>query len=193
MTESADEATVGRIIYTSEEIATAVKRLAALLASHYAGKPLVLLGVLKGALYFTVDLARALAGLADGPSEIFVDYLCVTSYGASSESSGKVRLLTDAATPVEGRHVVIVEDIVDNGLTLQFLQDFLRRRQPATLRSCVLFDKPARRRVDVTPDFTGLELPDTFVVGYGLDYRELYRNLPYLAALRSTPSHPVKA
>jgi hypoxanthine phosphoribosyltransferase len=193
MNQGSDDATPGRIIVTSEEIAAAIERLARLLAAHYAGKPLVLLGVLKGALYFTVDLARKLAGLPDGPSEIFVDYLCVTSYGASKESSGEVRLLTDATTPIEGRHAVIVEDIVDNGLTLHFLQDFLRKRRPATLRSCVLFDKPARRRVDVTPDFAGLELPDTFVVGYGLDYRELYRNLPYLAELRSTPSHPVKA
>jgi len=172
----------GRRLYGPDEIEAAVARLAREVASAYSGQPLVLLGVLKGALYFTVDLARALAGIADGPSEIFVDYICVVSY-AGSESTGQVRLLLDEATVLEGRHVLIVEDIADNGLTLAYLQALLLERRPASLRTCVLFDKPSRRRVRVLLDYIGLTVPNTFAVGYGLDYQERYRNLPYLAEL----------
>lgn len=188
MSESADGG-VGRIVHSPDEIASAVERLARAIARDHAGKPLILLGVLKGALYLTVDLARALARLAGGPSEIIVDYLCVTSYEGAIQSSGRVRLLNDAATPIAGGQVVIVEDIVDNGLTLQFLQAFLEERRPASLRTCALFDKPARRLVEIPLDYVGFELPDTFVIGYGLDYQELYRNLPYLAELESPGAH----
>ena len=182
-TETYDDA-IERVIYTEDEIAAAVARLAGHIAEDHAGKPLLLLGVLKGALHVVTDLARALARVPNGPSLIFVDYLCVSSYGNRARSSGEVRLLKDTVEPLTGRQVVIVEDIVDNGLTLSYLQALLRERNPASLRSCVLFDKPYRRRVDVPVEYVGLQCPDEFVVGYGLDYQELYRNLPYLAQLR---------
>jgi len=140
--------------------------------------------VLKGALYVAADLARAIAAVPDGPSEIIVDYLCVSSYGNSTRSSGEVRMLRDASEPVTGRDVVIVEDIIDNGLTLKYLRALLGERNPASLRACVLFDKPYHRLADVPVEYVGLQSPDEFVVGYGLDYQELFRNLPYLAQLR---------
>lgn len=178
------EDAIERVLFSREEIATAIERLARQIAEDHAGKPLLLLGVLKGALHVVTDIARALARVPDGPSEIFVDYLCVSSYGNSTRSSGEVRMLKDTTEPLTGRQVVVVEDIVDNGLTLAYLQALLKERNPASLRSCVLFDKPYRRRVDVPVEYVGLQCPDEFVVGYGLDYQELYRNLPYLAQLR---------
>ena len=146
--------------------------------------PLTLVGVLKGALYVTTDLARAISALPDGPSEIAIDYLCVSSYGNATRSSGEVRLLKDIGEQVAGSNIVIVEDIIDNGLTLQYLRALLGERNPATLRACVLFDKPYHRTVEVPVEYVGLRVPDAFVVGYGLDYQELFRNLPYLAQLR---------
>jgi hypoxanthine phosphoribosyltransferase len=140
--------------------------------------------VLKGALFVSADLSRAIAALPDGPSEIIVDYLCVSSYGNSTRSSGEVRMLRDASEPVTGRNVVLVEDIIDNGLTLAYLRSLLGERNPASLRACVLFDKPYHRLVDTPVEYVGLQSPDEFVVGYGLDYQELFRNLPYLAQLR---------
>lgn len=179
--------TAFRVLYSTEAIAAAVDRLADAIARDYAGQPLLLLGVLKGALITTADLARALSA-RPGPSELYVDYVALASYGAGTTSSGTVRLLMDSAIAVEGRNVLIVEDIADNGLTLHFLQTFLKERRPASLRTCVLFDKPARRQVEVPLDYVGLPVPDAFVVGYGLDYQELYRNLPCLAELPGTPS-----
>ncbi|HZY98211.1 MAG TPA: hypoxanthine phosphoribosyltransferase [Candidatus Baltobacteraceae bacterium] len=173
---------LGRELYSRERIEAAVRRLAAEIAVAYRGQPLIVLGVLKGALYFTVDLARALAEIAGGPSEIFVDYLCVVSY-EGTESTANVRLLLEEATPLTGRHVLIVEDIADNGLTLAYLQALLLERRPASLRTCTLFDKPSRRKVKIPLDYVGLSVPNTFAVGYGLDYQERYRNLPYLAEL----------
>lgn len=175
---------IARATFTADEIATAIHRLAGEIARDYRRRPLLLLGVLKGALYVAVDLARAVAAVPDGPSEIAVDYLCVSSYGNASRSSGEVRLLKDASEPVTGRHVLIVEDIIDNGLTLSYLRALLGERSPASLRSCVLFDKPYHRTVEVPVEYTGLTVPDEFVVGYGLDYQELFRNLPFLAQLR---------
>jgi hypoxanthine phosphoribosyltransferase len=176
------------MIFSPDEIAAAVDSLAGALARDYRGKPLVLLGVLKGALYFTVDLSRALARRAGGPSEIFVDYVCVVRYGDETASDQPARLLLDESTQLEGRHVVIVEDIADNGLTLEFLRELLSRKRPASLRTCILFDKPSRRQVAVPLDYVGLTVPDTFVVGYGLDHQERYRNLPYLADLEREES-----
>jgi hypoxanthine phosphoribosyltransferase len=176
-------ASLGRQLYSAGEIESAILRLAAKIADDYRGQPLVLLGVLKGALYFTVDLSRALAKIATGPSEIIVDYICVFSYGHLGRSSGDVKLLLDENASVEGRHVLVVEDIADKGLTLGFLGAFLTERRPASLRTCVLFDKRSQRRAPVSLDYVGLPVPDTFVVGYGLDYQEKYRSLPYLAEL----------
>lgn len=178
------DGTVERTIYTDAEIASAIDRLAAEIASDFRGQPLLLLGVLKGALYAVTDLARAIARVPEGPSEIIVDYICVSSYGNATRSSGEVRLLKDTTETVTGRNVVIVEDIVDNGLTLEYLTALMAERKPALLRSCVLFDKPYHRRVDVPVEYVGLQCPDEFVVGYGLDYQELFRNLPYLAQLQ---------
>jgi hypoxanthine phosphoribosyltransferase len=138
-------------------------------------------GVLKGALFFVADLARALPETMD----VTIDFLVVSSYENAERSSGEVRLLKDTSASVEGKNVVIVEDIVDNGLTLSYLQRLLASRNPASLRSCVLLDKPYRRSVDVQIDYTGLTAPDAFIVGYGLDYQEKYRNLPYLARLHT--------
>lgn len=178
------ESAIERVLFSQAEIDAAITRLATQIAEDFSGQPVTLLGVLKGALFVIADLARALSAVADGPSEIIVDYLCVSSYGNSTRSSGEVRLLKDASEPITGRNVVIVEDIVDNGLTLDYLRSLLGERRPASLRSCVLFDKPYHRRVDTPVDYVGLQSPDEFVVGYGLDYQELFRNLPYLAQLR---------
>jgi hypoxanthine phosphoribosyltransferase len=170
-------------LFGEAEIGEMVATLAARIAADYARKPLILVGVLKGALYFTVDLARALAEMPGGPSEILVDYVCAASYGNATESSGEVRLLMDLTLPIEGQNVLIVEDIADNGLTLERLRTLLQGRRPASLRIAVLLDKPARRRVEVPLDYVGATVPDAFVVGYGLDYQERYRNLPYVARL----------
>jgi hypoxanthine phosphoribosyltransferase len=170
---------VAAIEFDAEHIAAAVTRLAGELTRDMGGEPFVLLGVLKGALFFTADLARALPATAD----VSIDFLAVSSYGNADRSSGEVRLLKDTSESVEGKNVVIVEDIVDNGLTLQYLHRLLAGRGPASLRTCVLLDKPYRRRVAVPVDYIGLTAPDTFIVGYGLDYQEKYRNLPYLARL----------
>lgn len=174
---------LGRRLYGAGQIASAVERLAGEIARDSVGQPLVLLGVLKGALYLTVDLARVLAAIPNGPSEIFVEYVCVSSYGAAAEPRGKPRILLDASIPIEGRNVLIVDAIADHGLTLEALRAFLQERAPASLRPCVLFDKPARRRAAVRLDYVGLAVPDAFAVGYGLDYQELYRTLPFLAEL----------
>lgn len=184
ITQTYDE-TIEATIYSPQQLQAAIDRLASEIARDYAGKPITLLGVLKGALFVVVDLARALSRQESGPSAIVVDYLCVSSYGNATRSSGEIRMLKDTTEPVKGRHVIVVEDIVDNGLTLSYLQALLRERQPASLRSCVLFDKPYHRSVEVPVDYVGLQCPDEFVVGYGLDYQERFRNLPYLAQLRS--------
>ena len=175
---------IERRLFSEEQIARAIGTLAERIAADYAGKPLLVLGVLKGALYVSVDLVRAIARVPGGPSAIELDFLVVSSYGNLTRSSGEVRLLKDTGATVAGKDVLIVEDIVDNGLTLQYLQSLLHGRGPSSLRSCVLFDKPYNRRVDVPIEYVGLTAPDEFVVGYGLDYQESYRNLPYLAQLR---------
>jgi hypoxanthine phosphoribosyltransferase len=172
-------ADIAAIEFDAAQIAAAVARLATEIVRDLPGEPVVLIGVLKGALFFTADLARALPDKTDAR----IDFIAVSSYGNATRSSGEVRLLKDTSESVEGKNVVIVEDIVDNGLTLSYLQELLGHRKPASLRSCVLLDKPYRRQVDVKVDYIGLTAPDTFIVGYGLDYQEKYRNLPYLARL----------
>ena len=177
---------IERVLFDERQIAQALDRMASQIARDFRGQPLLVLGVLKGALFVTADLVRAISAVPDGPSAIELDFLVVSSYGNSTRSSGEVRLLKDTAANIAGRNVLVVEDIIDNGLTLQYLRALLGGREPATLRTCVLFDKPYHRLVDVPVDYIGLTAPDEFVVGYGLDYRESYRNLPFLAQLRES-------
>lgn len=184
MTTKSYDGTIERKLFSEGEIAAAVERLAKAVARDFAGQPLLVLGVLKGALYVTVDLVRAISRVPDGPSQVELDFLVVSSYGNSTRSSGEVRMLKDTNASIAGKNVLVVEDIIDNGLTLQYLRSLLLGRGPASLKTCVLFDKPYNRRVDVPIDYVGLVTPDEFVVGYGLDYAESYRNLPYLAQLR---------
>lgn len=143
--------------------------------------PLTVVGVLKGAFIFTADLVRRIS------RELQCDFLTLRSYGDSTESSGVVELVGDLSLPVEGRHVLIVEDIVDSGLTLRYLRHILAARSPASVWVAALLDKPSRRRVEVDVDFVGFSIPDHFVVGYGLDAAQSYRNLPYIGALKVTP------
>jgi hypoxanthine phosphoribosyltransferase len=172
------------MIYDAREIEASVERLAAEIAADYRGQPLVLLGVLKGALCFTSDLARALAGVPDGPSEIMVDYLCVERYGAAGADAAPPRLAMDSKVPLAGQNVVVIDGIADKGSTLAFVGALIERGRPASLRNCVLFDKRGSREADLQIDYAGLPVGNLFVIGYGLDYKEMYRNLPYLSELR---------
>ncbi len=169
---------IAEILVSESAIAAKVRELGARIAADYRGKDLVLVSILKGALPFLADLMRQV----DLP--LALDFLEVSSYGASTESSGVVRILKDLANPIEGRDVLVVEDILDTGNTLAFVVDHLRSQHPASVRICTLLDKPARRLVPIAIDYRGFEIPDKFVVGYGLDYAERYRNLPFIGVLR---------
>jgi len=177
--------TIESVIFSAEDIALAIARMAQEISRDYAGRDIVLLGVLKGAVFVTADLARALDAIPDGPRKIELDFLGVSSYGNASRSSGEVRLVQDTSHSIEGKHVLVVEDIVDNGLTLSYLRMLLGARAPASLAAAVLLDKPYNRRVEVPVEYVGMTCPDEFVVGYGLDYQERYRTLPYVAKLRA--------
>jgi hypoxanthine phosphoribosyltransferase len=171
------QATIGEILVQADELQQRVRELGKEISEDYEGKELLLVGVLKGAVFFLSDLMRHISG----PVE--VDFMAVASYGSSTDSSGVVRILKDLDAPLEGRHVLIVEDIVDSGLTLQYLLRNLEARKPASLEVCALLTKPDRRKIDLPTRYIGFEIPDRFAIGYGLDYAERYRNLPYVAAL----------
>jgi hypoxanthine phosphoribosyltransferase len=173
-------ADVGEVLLTQAEIATKVAELGARITKDYAdGRQLTLVSVLKGSLPFMADLMRAI----DLPLRI--DLMEVSSYGGTTtESSGLVRILKDLSASIEGEDVLIVEDIIDTGLTLNYLVRYLRGKNPATLRICTLLDKPARRLVEIPVDYIGFSIPDQFVVGYGLDYGEVYRNLTFVGVLK---------
>ncbi len=168
---------VGEVLVSAEDLQRRVAELGAQISRDYAGKPLLLIGVLKGAVFFLSDLMRHV----DIPVEI--DFMAVASYGSATDSSGVVRILKDLDAAIEGRDVLIVEDIVDSGLTLQYLMRNLGSRNPRTLEVCALLVKPERRKVELPTKYVGFEIEDRFVVGYGLDYAERYRNLPFVAAL----------
>jgi hypoxanthine phosphoribosyltransferase len=168
---------IGEILVQQDELAHRVNVLGEQISADYAGGDLLLVGVLKGAMFFLSDLMRRL------DSSCEVDFMAVASYGSSTDSSGVVRILKDLDAPIEGRHVLIVEDIVDSGLTLSYLLRTLRAREPKSVEVCALLTKPERRKVDLPIRYTGFEIPNRFVIGYGLDYAERYRNLPYVAAL----------
>jgi hypoxanthine phosphoribosyltransferase len=168
---------IGEILVQQDDLAHRVKTLGAQISSEYEGRNLLLVGVLKGAFFFLSDLMRSL----EVPCE--VDFMAVASYGSSTDSSGVVRILKDLDAPIEGRDVLIVEDIVDSGLTLSYLMRTLKAREPATLEVCALLTKPERRKVELPIRYVGFEIPNRFVIGYGLDHAERYRNLPYVAVL----------
>jgi hypoxanthine phosphoribosyltransferase len=168
---------VGDILVQRDELEHRVRELAAEISRDYADRELLLIGVLKGAVFFLADLMRHLEVTCE------VDFMAVSSYGASTDSSGVVRILKDLDAPIEGRDVLIVEDIVDSGLTLSYLFRMLRARGPATLEVCALLTKPERREIDLPIRYVGFEIPNRFAIGYGLDYAERYRNLPYVAVL----------
>jgi hypoxanthine phosphoribosyltransferase len=169
---------IGEIIVQADDLQHRVAELGAQISRDYADRDLLLVGVLKGAVFFLADLMRQI----DVPCE--VDFMAVASYGSATESSGVVRILKDLDIAIEGRDVLIVEDIVDSGLTLQYLLRSLQARNPASLEVCALLTKPSRRAVELPARYIGFEIPDKFAIGYGLDHAEKYRNLPYVAALR---------
>ena len=172
------------VLFSEAEIAAAIHDIAVKIAQDYVGQDVLLLGILKGAVHVLSDLARELDGIQPGPACVYLDCMAVSSYGNASRSSGEVRLIQDSTHAIEGRHVIIVEDIIDNGHTLLYLNALLTARRPLSLRSVVLLDKPYRRTANVQADYVGLTCPDEFIVGYGLDYQERYRTLPYIAKLR---------
>lgn len=167
-----------KVLYSKEEIDNACKSLGNEISKTYAGKTPVVVGVLKGAIFFMTDIVRAV------DSYMQIDFIDVSSYHGGTESSGTVELLQDINTNITGRDVLIVEDIVDTGRTLKFLLDTFADRGAKSIKVCTLLDKPAGRKVDVKSDFTGFKVPNEFVVGYGLDYDEKYRNLPYIGVLK---------
>ncbi|MGH2876800.1 MAG: hypoxanthine phosphoribosyltransferase [Solirubrobacteraceae bacterium] len=172
-----DDGAIGEILVPADALSARVRELAAEISRDYAGRELLLIGVLKGAVFFLSDLMRALE------VPVQVDFMAVASYGSATKSSGVVRILKDLDAPIEGRDVLIVEDIVDSGLTLQYLLRNLAGRNPASLEVCALLIKPERRKVELRTRYIGFEIPNRFAIGYGLDHAERYRNLPYVAAL----------
>ncbi len=169
---------IAEVLLDAPTIAAKVAELGGRIAADYADKDPVLVSILKGALPFLADLMRQI------PIKLSLDFIEVSSYGSSTESSGVVRILKDLANPVAGRHVLVVEDILDTGFTLRYVLEHLNDQKPASIRLCTLVDKPARRIVPISVDYRGFEIPDRFVVGYGLDYAERYRNLPYIGVLK---------
>ena len=167
----------GRPIVSQEQMRNRIRELGRQISADYAGKDLVLVGVLKGAYAFYADLARAIR------IPIRVDFIVVTSYGKRANTSGKVKLVTELTEQIKGKDVLLVEDIVDSGLTVQQLMKSLMKQKPRSLRVCTLLSKPDRRLVDVQVHYVGFKIPNQYVIGYGLDYQQQYRNLPYLAVL----------
>jgi len=167
-----------RILISEEEIQAKVKELGVEISAFYGDKPILVLGILKGAIVFMSDLIRHIT------CPLEMDFMAVSSYGSSTESSGVVRILKDLDGSIEGKHVLIIEDIIDSGLTLNYLIENLKSRGPASLKIVTLLNKPSRRKVNIQADFNGFTIPDEFVVGYGLDFAERYRNLPYICVLK---------
>jgi len=177
-----DSEEIGETLVDAEDLQRRVRELGAEISNDYAGRDLLMIGVLKGAVLFLADLMRELTV----PCEI--DFMAVSSYGSATDSSGVVRILKDLDSSIEDRDVVLVEDIIDSGLTLHYLLRNLRARNPRSLEVCALLTKPERRRVDLPVKYVGFEIPNRFAVGYGLDHAQRHRNLPYVAALADGPN-----
>ena len=166
-----------KVLISEEEVDARIRELGEKISKEYEGKQIHLICVLKGGVFFMCELAKRIT------VPVSMDFMCVGSYGDGTKSSGVVRLAKDLDESIENKEVLIVEDIIDSGNTLYYLMDVLRQRKPASLRLCTLLDKPDRRAKDVHVDWTGFEIPDEFVVGYGLDYAQKYRNLPYIGVV----------
>lgn len=169
---------VESVLLSAEELAKRIEEIGAEITADYAGKEILMIGVLRGAVVFMADLARAIK------VPVAIDFMAVSSYGSGTSSSGVVRILKDLDEDVAGKHVLVVEDIIDSGLTLNYLLDNLKSRKPASIKLCTLLNKPERRKVNVQIDYNGFDVPDYFVIGYGLDYAEKYRNLPFIGILK---------
>lgn len=169
---------IERVLISKEELEKQVEELGSRISKDYEGKELVIIGVLKGGFIFLADLARKITIPVD------IDFISVSSYGDSSKSSGVVKIIKDVDINISGKHVLIVEDIIDTGLTLNHLVELLKTRGPLSVEICAALDKPSRRKVDVNVKYKGIEIPDEFVIGYGLDYAGKYRNLPEVCILR---------
>ncbi len=167
------------VLFTPEQIAARVRQLGLQIERDYEGKELVLLGVLKGSFLFISDLARSI----DLP--LSVDFIGLSSYGEATESSGVVKITSDLSRPIEGKHVLVIEDIVDTGLTMRYLLDNLATRHPASVKLCALLNKPSRMRAKIPIDYLGFQIEDRFVVGYGLDAAEKYRNVPFIGVMKN--------
>ena len=172
------EQDIERVLFSEEQLAQRVKEIAARIDADYAGKEPLLVSVLRGSFVFMADLVRQIT------LPCTVDFMAVSSYGSGTTSSGQVKIIKDLSEPIEGRDVLVVEDILDSGNTLSYLLKLLEARHPASIRLCTLLDKPERRTKPVAVQYTGFTIPDEFVVGYGLDYDEKYRNLPYIGSLK---------
>lgn len=169
---------IERVFFSKEEIEETVSRLGRQITEDYRGKNPLLVGVLKGSFVFMADLIKNIDTYCN------IDFMAVSSYGNSTTTTGAVEITKDLSYDIEGRHVIIIEDILDSGVTLKYLTSYLSVRRPASIAICTLLDKPARRKTDVKADYVGFECPDAFIVGYGLDYAERYRNLPYIGVLK---------
>lgn len=167
------------VLYDHQQIATRVAELGQELSRDYAGQDLLVLGVLKGAFVFMADLVRRIEGV-----NLHMDFISISSYGASSRSSGQISIVKDVGSSVEGRHILVVEDIIDTGLTLEYVKGLLQKRGAASVKLCCFLDKPSRRKGTITPDYLGYTIEDNFVVGYGLDYAEGYRHYPAVCILK---------
>lgn len=169
---------IDHVLISEEELKNRVAELGAQISADYAGKKPILVSVLRGSFIFMADLTRHIQPFC------LVDFMAVSSYGAGTVSSGQVNIIKDLSDSIEGKDVIVVEDILDSGNTLSYLFQVLQARHPASLKLCTLLDKPSRRTKPITADYVGFTVPDKFVVGYGLDYDELYRNLPYIGVLK---------
>ncbi|MEL7657195.1 MAG: hypoxanthine phosphoribosyltransferase [Bacillota bacterium] len=167
----------GQVMITEEQLKLRIKELGKQISEDFKGEEILVVGILKGAVLFLSDLIREIT------VDTKIDFMAVTSYGASTKSSGVVRILKDLDTGIEDQNVIIVEDIIDSGITLHYLRDYLLGRMPKSLKICTLLDKPERREADIKADYTGFEVENKFIVGYGLDYDQKYRNLPYITCL----------
>jgi len=174
---------IAQVLISEEQIKERTRQLARQIDDDYRGKDLLMICVLKGGVMFLADLMRLLS------IPHAIDFMATSSYGSTTESSGVVRILKDLDGPIEGRHVLLVEDIIDTGLTLHYLLRMLQQRKPASIRVCTLLNKQSRRKIDVPIDYIGFDIPNAFVVGYGLDYAQLYRNLPFVGVLKPELYH----